>query len=161
MEINLYCLIYLVQKRGIIVPIPPMDSNFLPTGLHDCTIDEIYQYFGTNERRNLLIENLHTYTQKVKDFGIEGWIIIDGSFVTAKELPGDIDIVLVVSENYDLMAPITPIERKILSQEYVKDNFELHLFVAFDGETANHWKSFFSRIRGMEHFKKGLLRMAI
>lgn len=161
MKINLYSESSLANHRGIILPIPPMCSDYLPIGLHDCTIEEIRQYFGTNERRNVLIENLYNYSIKLREVGLDGWIIVNGSFVTAKERPGDIDVILIIGESYDLTAPISPLERRILSQEYVKDAFELHLFVAPDELTAECWKSFFSRIRGNEHIKKGLLRIAI
>ncbi len=69
------------------------------------------------------------YTIKLREAGLGGWIIVNGSFVTAKENPGDIDVILVIGENYDLAAPVSPLEKRILSQEYVKDAFELHLFV--------------------------------
>ena len=161
MEINIYSHKCLVVERGVIVTIPTMNSNYLPTGIHSCTIEEIKQSFGTNDRRNSLIDNLCEYIQNVKDFGLDGHIVIDGSFVTTKEHPGDIDIVLEVGDSYDLEAPLTISETKILSRTYVKDNFELHLFVAPDENTAQDLRSFFSRIKGNKRTKKGLLRIAI
>ena len=161
MEINIYSHKCLMAERGVIVSIPTMNSDYLPNGIHSCTIEEIKQFFGTNERRNSLIDNLCEYIQNVKDFGLDGHIIIDGSFVTVKEHPGDIDIIFEVGASYDLEAPLTMLETNILSKRYVMDKFELHLFVAPNEDTAKHWRSFFSRIKGNEHTKKGLLRIAI
>jgi len=150
--------------------IPPLSSNFLPPGIYDCSLDEIRGYFGINERRIDLISKLESYIIKIKDSGIQGWIIIDGSFVTAKDLPGDIDIVLVIAENehYSISNTVSDVDMTILNQDYVKDRYELHLFVGFidsdsnqADETASMMTELFCCVKYKVDQKKGILRILL
>ncbi len=108
---------------------------------------------------------------KLREVGISGWIILDGSFVTSKELPGDIDILLVIMENqqYSIAAPVTQIDFTLLKSEYVKKYFELHLFVGFTDsrsingfdDVANEWIEFFKGVKNNPNIQKGLLKVRI
>ena len=89
----------------------------------------------------------------------------------AKELPGDIDILLVINENqqYSIAAPVTQIDLTLLKTEYVKKYFELHLFVSFTDtqstngfdDTANGWIEFFKCVKNNPNIQKGLLKVKI
>jgi len=71
--------------------IPPFsDSGNLPEGVHDATWDEIVERFGTTERRRGLLDGLHRALESLRDAGCVR-AYLDGSFVTAKEEPGDFD----------------------------------------------------------------------
>jgi hypothetical protein len=73
------------------VSIPPFaDSGNLPEGIHEATWDEIVQRFGTNDRRRELLEGLHRAMESLCAAGCRR-VYVDGSFVTAKEEPGDFD----------------------------------------------------------------------
>ena len=65
------------------------DGN-LPAGVHELTWDEVVQRFGWNERRRYLLGGLRRALDALKDAGCSR-AYIDGSFVTAKEEPGDFD----------------------------------------------------------------------
>jgi len=72
-----------------------MDLTFqangnLPKGIHVMSIEEFETKFGFNSHRKKLIEGLKIGMSHLKDCGCIT-IFIDGSFVTAKEIPGDFD----------------------------------------------------------------------
>ena len=57
-------------------------------------IQEFEKYFVINEHREILFDNFLKFTEKLKKLGIDNfhqWI--DGSFVTKKISPNDIDVV--------------------------------------------------------------------
>jgi hypothetical protein len=73
------------------VTIPPFaDSGNLPEGIHEATWDEIANRFGTNERRRELLDGLRRALVALSAAGCRR-AYLDGSFVTAKEEPGDFD----------------------------------------------------------------------
>jgi hypothetical protein len=154
------------------MPIPQLQSDFLPLGVFDCNLQELNSSpFCSNERRRELVQKLEMYMVKLREVGISGWIILDGSFVTSKELPGDIDILLVIMENqqYSIAAPVTQIDFTLLKSEYVKKYFELHLFVGFTDsrsingfdDVANEWIEFFKGVKNNPNIQKGLLKVRI
>ncbi len=50
--------------------------------------------FESNERRKILLSRLAAFTERLKEVPIDMEVWIDGSFATAKENPGDIDLVV-------------------------------------------------------------------
>jgi Family of unknown function (DUF6932) len=73
------------------VTIPPFsDSGNLPEGIHDATWDEIVDQFGTSEHRRELLEGLRRALESLREAGCRR-AYLDGSFVTAKDEPGDFD----------------------------------------------------------------------
>ena len=147
-----------------IMPIPDLDSDYLPEGIYECTLDEIKSHFGNNQRRDELCKKLSQYLSDARNARINGYLIIDGSFVTSKEMPGDIDAILVICGNYSLLAPITRKEYELISPSNTKSEYEIHLIPTYEDEPdiTNHWIDFFKKVRGNNtHIKKGLLRVAI
>jgi hypothetical protein len=85
------------------MPIPPLDSGtgYLPPGDHTATLDELEEAFGWNYRRRQLLLDLKLVLGKLWGVGaVRVWI--DGSFVTAKERPRDVDVL------YELPAGRSP-----------------------------------------------------
>jgi|ERR1019366_3823373 hypothetical protein len=68
----------------------------LAPGIHDFTKDTLEHHFVSpfsfQERRKQLIERFGFLIEKVEELGISFEIWINGSFVTNKEEPNDIDI---------------------------------------------------------------------
>ncbi len=86
------------------MPIPDFDSNGdLPEGLHQASMDEVVARFGTitPHRQNITATLLEIH-QLVKATGKLDRFIIYGSYVTAKLNPNDIDIFLVMTEEFDV-----------------------------------------------------------
>ncbi|HMV86438.1 MAG TPA: hypothetical protein PLD20_04295 [Blastocatellia bacterium] len=71
--------------------IPDFDqSGNLPSGIHWADWLEFEKRFGTNPRRKVLLAGLKRATTVLRKAGCQT-IFVDGSFVTAKALPGDFD----------------------------------------------------------------------
>jgi len=71
--------------------IPAFDAGGnLPPGIHPARWDEIVTRYATNTRRRELTDGLLDALRSLKRAGCRT-AYLDGSFVTAKELPGDFD----------------------------------------------------------------------
>jgi hypothetical protein len=73
------------------VTIPPFqEGGNLPPGIHDATWEEIVGRFGNTAWRCQLLAGLRRALESLRDAGCRR-AYVDGSFVTAKEVPGDFD----------------------------------------------------------------------
>src|SRR5437773_328172 len=82
--------------------IPDFIDGVLPNGVHVCTLEEVVQQFGrfqSSDRRLRLTEALKRYVKEVRALGIATALIIDGSYVTMKAKPSDIDMILILRPN--------------------------------------------------------------
>ena len=77
-------------------------SGDLPIGVHQATLSEVIEHFGTvNLRRNLIgqrlerIYNLAINTGKVVRF------VVNGSFITNKPAPNDVDIFILMDDSFE------------------------------------------------------------
>ena len=66
-------------------------SGLLPTGIHSSTWEELNEKFGFNEQRRMLLNGLKKGLQLLRKYGCTE-VCIDGSFVTAKPIPKDVDV---------------------------------------------------------------------
>jgi hypothetical protein len=72
--------------------IPPFDAaGNLPPGVHWAPWDEIAERFGITPYRRELLEGLRRALRSLADAGCRV-AYVDGSFVTAKDVPGDFDV---------------------------------------------------------------------
>jgi hypothetical protein len=82
------------------MPIPALNPDgFLPSGLFDCDLPEMRARFGvfrTSDRRPQLFARLEELVRAMRLSGLFEELIIDGSFVTLKEQPNDIDVIAVL-----------------------------------------------------------------
>ena len=84
------------------MPLPPFDERGdLPVGVHRATLDEVLARFGhgTPQRqivtgRLLRIRELALRTGKLERF------VVYGSYVTAKPAPNDVDVILVMQDEF-------------------------------------------------------------
>jgi hypothetical protein len=67
----------------------------LPIGLYDASLQEIRRTFGFNSRRRVLVDGLERYLRLWDQHQVLESAIVDGSFVTDKAAPGDIDLLVV------------------------------------------------------------------
>ncbi|MBM4297107.1 MAG: hypothetical protein FJ143_05145, partial [Deltaproteobacteria bacterium] len=98
------------------------EHGCLPEGIHDCTAEEIADRFGgfqSRDRRPRLWERFVEFLREVKACDLADAVLVDGSFVTAKTDPNDIDLVLIVSSGYNFSAEFLPSEYNVLSQRRV------------------------------------------
>jgi hypothetical protein len=75
--------------------IPPfVENEILPAGMHLCTLEEVVDRFGSNERRRQLCGELQCFVDRARDCGFVG-LVIWGSFPTGCPEPGDLDLLFV------------------------------------------------------------------
>lgn len=88
---------------NLIMPIPAFvePSGFLPPGNHAATLAEIQDRFCWNYRRKEIYKGLEYVTGELISHKVDK-IWVDGSFVTKKERPGDVDVAYEVPDEADL-----------------------------------------------------------
>jgi hypothetical protein len=148
------------------VPIPPLlPAGFLPEGIHECTIDEVIERFGAfqeNDRRPKLARDLVTYCEELKSAKVGKYLIIDGSFVTSKAQPGDIDLLLVLKDDIDLGEPVPPFRYNVRSKRYIRKHYEFDFFFGFDGDaTATEYLALFRDVKEQPGTVKGYLKVVL
>ncbi|MBY0527591.1 MAG: hypothetical protein K2R98_29610 [Gemmataceae bacterium] len=151
--------------------IPDLTDGVLPHGTHDCTLDELDEVFGQfqrSDRRMELTKKLRSYVEQVRRTAIATAVVVDGSFVTAKEEPNDIDVILVLKADFDLQQELRPFEYNVQSKRMVRNLFGFDLRIALDGSELYHEAvAFFSQVRVNDpeqttrQTRKGLLRIAL
>ncbi len=85
--------------------LPEFDQNgYLPEGVWDCSLVEFtkrFARFRRSDRRLVLFEKLEGFLKEVLATGWTQEVIIDGSYVTAKDEPDDIDLILVLNPAFE------------------------------------------------------------
>jgi len=73
------------------------ERGLLPPGVHKCNLKQLQLAFAFNVRREQLFESLQHCVSQMHDRGLAGTLYIDGSYVTSKPNPRDIEITLDVA----------------------------------------------------------------
>lgn len=84
------------------MPLPEFDrAGDLPLGVHQASIDEVIARFGqsTLQRQVVTARLLRVYERASGTGKLERFIIF-GSYVTAKPNPNDVDIILVMRDDF-------------------------------------------------------------
>ena len=86
------------------MPLPPLDTlGDLPIGVHIATLDEVLAAFGQSTDQRLRVGlRLRRVYELARSTGCVVSFIVFGSFVTAKLDPNDIDVFLVMSDDFDV-----------------------------------------------------------
>jgi hypothetical protein len=148
-----------------VVPIPDLDVNgLLPTGVHVVQLEEVRRRFGaaqSSSRRPDLFAKLLKYINDARLSGLVTALILDGSFVTSKEEPEDIDLIAVLRPEHDFAVDLRPLDYNVLSKKRCKRMYGFDVFAAVDGdEGLRSFVDFFKQVRGSE-LEKGLLRVEL
>ncbi len=72
------------------IPLTNPDTGYLPPGIHPADWDELVNRFGGNMRRAWLLEGLLAACRNLAGAGCKE-VLLGGSFVTEKVMPGDYD----------------------------------------------------------------------
>lgn len=76
-------------SEAVIPPLEPESGN-LPPGVHAASWAEVVERFGHIPHRRRLLDGLRRALDELRNYGCRTFYL-DGSFVTAKEIPGDWD----------------------------------------------------------------------
>jgi hypothetical protein len=88
--------------------LPPFDDNGnLPPGIHRATTAEVVQRFGTGSpEREVESRELLAFTEWARRAGVRR-LIVNGSYVTSKVSPNDVDLVILPGPDYPRDQPAT------------------------------------------------------
>ena len=127
---------------------PEFDHNGdLPVGIHEATLDEVLQHFGTETvQRRLIGQRLERIYRLVSNTGQVARFVVFGSFVTAKPDPGDVDIFILMEDSFD--SSQVGGEAAIIFDHLAVQNLEgasvfwIRRLAAIDGdqEALEHWQ---------------------
>jgi hypothetical protein len=146
------------------MPIPEMDqAGFLPEGVHEATIEEVRERFGRfqrTDRRPVLFAKLALFLAEVRASGLVEAVILDGSFVTPKDEPSDIDLILVLRPDHDDRAELRPFEYNAISRRMVRRRFRFDVVSARAGSDEYEQSvSFFQLVKGRSDLRKGVIKV--
>jgi SpoVK/Ycf46/Vps4 family AAA+-type ATPase len=135
------------------------DDGYLPVGLHLTTEAEVASRFGSsNPIRRGLAATLRRWIELAHDVGAAR-LMIGGSFVTAKDSPNDIDVVLLLPEDFRRQ-----VEDEDPSALELDRMFETHrpreMLPADDEVDLEDWQEFFSTIPGVDR-RRGMVEIAL
>jgi hypothetical protein len=129
----------------------------LPAGIYRESIDDIEKRFGLNSKKRIsLFSNFRNFLELIMPFKTNiKQFILDGSFVTAKENPGDIDCIILINNN-TILTPET-----IDKLANAKKLYNIHLFIFKEINISNYKKflDFFSKNRDLK--PKGVLEVLL
>ena len=148
------------------MPIPALNENgFLPPGIWECSLTEIRERFGqfkVNEQRARLFKRLEEMFQTMQRSGLFAWLLVDGSFVTGKSAPNDIDLVAVLLPGHDFERDLPMSEYALVSRSMLRRRFGFDVVIAeSDSHLYETYVDFFSRVRDNPDVRKGILRVKL
>lgn len=146
--------------------IPALNTDgLLPAGIFDCTLLELRTSFGAfrgSDHRVWLFARLEELVLAMRLSGLFESLIIDGSFVTAKTAPSDVDLVAVLRLGHDFERDLPVSEYALVSRALLRRRFGFDVIVAEqDSALYKTYVEFFSRVREAPETRKGLLRLRL
>lgn len=148
------------------MPIPKLqDNGLLPSGVHDCSLEDIASSFTWNQHRRQLFENFRVFVRAELRPQFPDPIFFDGSFVTDKQTPEDTDVVLDLTSAPDARK-WQGLQFMQQHQDRIKVLYGVHFWINLPG--ANDFAAFFqyvglktARAKGIHPRQtKGILRIA-
>lgn len=141
--------------------IPPLrPDGYLPEGLHLALEAEILFRFGAaGRRRRRLALRLRHWLHLSRQVGVRRFLV-DGSFVTAKEEPNDIDSVILLPAAFESQVE-RGLDAALELEEMLLTRRPEELFAAEDDADWNAWVDFFSRTREVDRRRKGLVEVQL
>jgi len=141
--------------------IPPFRTDgYLPEGVYICSEAEVTFRFGSlSRRRRSLVLRLRRWAELGRQVGAKR-LLVDGSFVTAKEEPHDIDTVILLPQDFNQQLereyePALELEEMLLTRRPEE------IFAAEDEADWEEWVEFFSRTREPDGRRKGLMEIRL
>ena len=89
-------------------------------------------------------------------------VLVNGSFVSGKPDPNDIDLVLVVAAAHDFSTDLPPVQYNLLAQQRVRRRFGFDIVVVKNSsDSLEQAVAFFQQVKQRPGVKKGVLRIKL
>jgi hypothetical protein len=136
------------------------DDGYLPVGLHVASeADVLFRFGSSTPRRRRLAVRLRRWVELARRVKARR-LLIDGSFITAKPEPNDIDAVVYLSPGFS--DQIEHSDDAALELEHMLlTRHPEEIFAAEDEQDWNEWIEFFSRTREAGGRRKGLVEVEL
>ncbi len=136
------------------------DDGYLPDGLYMASEAEVTFRFGSSTpRRRRLVLRLRRWLELSRSTHACRFLV-DGSFVTSKEAPNDIDAVVLLADNFQQQVS-NGLKAALEFEEMLLTRRPEEIFAAEDARDWNDWVEFFSRTREADGRRKGLLEIQL
>jgi hypothetical protein len=144
--------------------IPALNADgVLPPGIFDCTLAEVRERFGSfqiSDQRRRLFARLEELCGAMQRSGLFKALLVDGSFVTGKSAPNDIDLVAVLRPGHDFERDLPMSEYALVSRAMLRRRFAFDVLIAEqDSQPCRTYVDFFSRVRDNPGVRKGILHV--
>ena len=129
----------------------------LPAGIYESSLTCIEKRFGLNSKKRIsLFKDFQNFLELITPFKTNiKRLILDGSFVTSKESPGDIDCIMIIENNFRFTPEI--VEKLCDSKKL----YNIHLFM-FEEKNIESYRdilNFFSKDRDLK--PKGIIEVIL
>jgi len=132
--------------------------GLLPEGIHDCDLTEAQNRFGSfqgTDRRPKMWAKFMDFVRLARTDRFIEELIIDGSFVTARPDPNDIDVIVVVPVGHDFGADLPQHQCEMIAAARVRRRFGFDIVVVKRGtENQAQAVEFFMQVRQQPGQKK-------
>ena len=141
--------------------IPPLRSDgYLPDGVHRASESEVMFRFGTSsDRRRRLALRLRRWIDLSRLVHAKRFLL-DGSFVTGKTDPGDVDAVVLLPADFERQLS-QGIEAAMILEDMLLFRQPEEIFAAEDEDDWNEWVAFFAQTRELDGRRKGLVELIL
>jgi hypothetical protein len=134
----------------------------LPVGVHLAAWEEFRSRFGTATlRREWLFGRLQALVALASSTGTLRRVFIWGSFVTAKPSPGDLDVLLIMGEDFEVESSVAA-ARPIFDSVQASLRFQADVFWARESignETLQTWLETYQVSRAFR--KRGIVELEL
>ena len=130
-------------------------SALLPAGIHSQSLTDLEKLcliaFPESGRRPVLFDGLNRFINQLQSMGIVGSLWIDGSFLTSKSDPTDIDVVLLFDDSninalsQDVQAQLTQLLDKANAMQ--RYGIDIYIIDRSDIRWSAYWRGFFGFCR--------------
>ena len=122
------------------------EDGYLPEGLHAASEAEtLFRFGSSNRRRRSLALRLRHWLSLARSVAAKRFLL-DGSFVTVKVRPADVDAVVLLPADFEQQVRAEK-EAAVELFEIMTTRRPEDLFAAEDGADWRSWVEFFSRTR--------------
>jgi len=136
------------------------EDGYLPVGLHKATEIEVAERFAKSSAlRMKLMAQLSRWLDLGRKVGVKRFLV-DGSFVTAKSDPQDVDCVCWLPKDFEQQYEWGKYEAFRLREDIYRGEPK-EIYPVFDDHQWNDWVAFFGRTREVDGRRKGLIEVLL
>jgi hypothetical protein len=137
------------------MPIPEFtEYGLLPQGIHSCTSGEAEQFLCSNEHRSAIWNGLQEFFAWAATLPKPNAILIDGSYVTDKPTPADVDVVVDIS-SCSVAEQQVWVDGWIEQRQGMKDVHKVD-FYPFASDHGNDFSAYFQYVRVEDALRRGV-----